>query len=161
MKHLCAKKLKFNNNIFAILMLTKKSSCGKPQEVYRPRYYVFSCHPALMGNRREMGYPIQTGGTLSSLGRGWSTTIQSQPGGGYPHQPGYPPPHQPDGVPQSGRMGYPHLGPGRVPPPPGGEQTDIPNYKYYLPSYFVRGGWKCGSTTQEESLQIYIRQSVH
>ena len=57
---------------------------------------------------------------------------------------GYPPPNQLEGV-------SPHLDLGSgtplanwpdgvIPPPPttNGEQTDIPKYKYYLPSHYVR-----------------------
>ena len=52
----------------------------------------------------------------------------ASPGMGYPPPPvtwmGVPP------LPLVDQMGY---------PPTNGEQTDIPKYKYYLPSYYVRG----------------------
>ena len=91
------------------------------------------------------GYPrvlppdLGWGTTLSRKGcpppdLGWSTPHPDlgqgtpRPGMGYPPRPGtgYPPLTQTwDGVPP--------------PPPTNGEQTDIPKYKYYLPSYYVRG----------------------
>ena len=71
---------------------------------------------------------IQTwDGVPSTIKPGMGTPLPSRPGMGYPPtiRPGmgYPPPSRPG-------MGY---------PPTNGEQTDIPKYKYYLPSYYVRG----------------------
>ena len=76
------------------------------------------------------GYPLSltwAGGTPHpDLGRGYSPTWPGK--GVLPHQEGW---------------GYtPSAGWGYIPPPPpprNGEKTDIPKYKYYLPSYFVRG----------------------
>ena len=84
------------------------------------------------------GYPVPgPGGTPSQVqGEGVphpdlvrgvpQVTPPARPGMGYP--------------PARSGMGYPPQTWDRVPPHPNnGEQTDIPKYKYYLPSYYVRG----------------------
>ena len=78
-------------------------------------------------SRLGMGYPtIQTWDGYPTM-VGWGTP-PSRPGMGYPPSSrpgiGYPPTQTWDRVP---------------PPPTNAEQTDIPKYKYYLPSYYVRG----------------------
>ena len=71
-------------------------------------------------------------------------TIQTGPGG-YPDL-GWGTPHHPNLGSGTPLLHHPDLGwitppprPGTVNPPINGEQTDIPQYKYYLPSYYVRG----------------------
>ena len=100
-------------------------------------------HPVMVGGypsrHGQRGYPHHP-----DLARGYSPP--SRPGMGTPPTiqtwDGYPPHHPDLGTPNHPDLGwgipYPDLGWG-TPPPTNGEQTDILKYKYYLPSYYVRG----------------------
>ena len=95
--------------------------------------------------------PIQTWHGKPPSSAGWGTPPSPDLGWGTPpSRPGmgYSPIWTWDGIPPRPGMGYPPPRPwmGYPPPRPGigytptnGEQTDIPKYKYYLPSYYVRG----------------------
>ena len=97
-------------------------------------HHVASAHYASGGGE----YPIQSWWGVPLLS--WLGGIPSSHDRGYP---GYSPHHPGRGVPHPVMVGVPlvpchHQTWDRV-PPTDGEQTDIPKYKYYLPSYYVRG----------------------
>ena len=90
-------------------------------------------------------HPDQGWGTPPPSDLGWGTPPPSDLGWGTPlSRPviGYfPPPSDLGwGTPHHQTWdGVPPIRPGMGYPPTDGEQTDIPKYKYYLPSYYVRG----------------------
>ena len=134
-----------------LTMLTRKS-CGKLQEAYRPRHNLSKCHPV-----PDRGYPHP------AFIWGWGGVYLIQPSlGGYPIRSLHlgDTPIQPSigeyqrVSPQSGWMGYPLSELDGVTPcqnwmgyPLNWDwmgvlhcgQTDIPKFKHYLPSHFVRG----------------------
>ena len=105
-------------DLLYILIRTRKSSCGKPQKVYRPRHNLSKCHSVLGG---VWATPIQfpMWGVPPSSPNGGYTPIQSQQGG-TPSSPGH---------------GVPPLGLDRVDLLEGKWMgvTPLPHQKQYLP----------------------------